>query len=120
MPDRNRAVSGRPSPPVDGLSDASTAWFQAEVEGLLDPALEALEDLCERADSEAVRLKAAVQIMSFAGLRPTRRRWIRSGSSQEMVAARNELEQILDQLLESAPELMSRAAEHLGGSPRTS
>ncbi len=108
-------MSTQPHCTNDPSVNATASWFQAEIEGLVDPALLALEDLCERADSEAVRLKAAVQIMSFAGMRPARRRWLRSGSSLEMAEARRELEAIMMQLIEATPELMRQAATQLSG-----
>lgn len=60
--------------PVLGPSDETITAFQQDIEHLLGSAVRTLHELCEMADSEPVRLNAAVQILTFAGMRPYRRR----------------------------------------------
>jgi hypothetical protein len=60
--------------PVLGPSYETITEFQQDVERLLGSAVRTLHELCEMADSEPVRLNAAVQILTFAGMRPYRRR----------------------------------------------
>lgn len=60
--------------PLLGPSDETITAFQQDIERLLGSAVRTLHELCEMADSEPVRLNAATQILTFAGMRPYRRR----------------------------------------------
>lgn len=103
---------GVAKPPVLGPSDEVIMQFQGQIEGLLTPALRTLHELCEMADSEGVRLGAAINIITLAGLRPNRRRYapVDAEVDKEEGTAR-ELALMLEKLEKNRPGIIAAVSE---------
>jgi hypothetical protein len=71
--------------------------------GLAKKAISTVEELCEMADSESVRLDAAKTILKMAGIDPGTKREV-NVSVDDKRAVRQEMEAVLEQLAKNNPQ----------------